>query len=92
MAKKERRQTRHEQIEQAKKIYEWLLFQRRLASNLTIASVKLISDKEEAANSRMDLEMIVRHLARSVTGKWDAIWQSYQKQFIGDRNRQVFFH
>jgi hypothetical protein len=86
-----RRQTRDEQSKEAQKIYEWLLFQRRLASNLISASVKLISDKEEAANARMDLEMIVRHLARSVTGKWDATWQSYQKHFIGDQNRQDFF-
>jgi hypothetical protein len=86
-----RRQTRYEQGKEAQKIYEWLLFQRRLASNLISASVKLINDKEEAANARMDLQMIVRQLARSETGKWDATWQSYQKHFIGDKNRQDFF-
>jgi hypothetical protein len=91
MAKKGERQPRPEQAEEAQKIYEWLLFQRRLASNLISASVKLIGDKKEAADARTDLETIVRHLARSVTGEWDATWQSYQKHFIGDQNRHVFF-
>jgi hypothetical protein len=86
-----RRQTRAEQIEEAKKIYEWLFFQRRLASNVIDASVKLISDEEEAANARLDLLLIIRDLTRSVSGRWDAVWQSYQMHFIGDQNRQNFF-
>jgi hypothetical protein len=87
-----RRQTRDEQGKEAQKIYEWLLFQRRLASNLVSASVKPITDKEEAANARMDLEMIVRHLARPALGKWNANWKSYQTHFIGNQNRQDFFN
>ena len=88
------RQTRTEQREEAQRIFEWLLFNRRLASDVISASVRLISDKEEAANAREDLKVIVWEFTAPDPEEWVAwnpIWKSYQKHFIGDRNRQDFF-
>jgi hypothetical protein len=53
-----RRQTRREQVQEAEKIYEWLIFQRELAGHLIRTSAKIIHDKEEAPDTRLDLQMI----------------------------------
>jgi len=87
-----RRQTRPEQIQEAEKIYEWLIFQRELAGDLIRNCTKTLVDKEEAADARLNLYMIVRHLAAAAApGSRSAIWQTYQHHFVGDRNREAFF-
>ena len=87
-----RRQTRIEQVQEAEKIYEWLIFQRELAGDLIRNCTKTIVDKEEAADARLDLYMIVWHLAAAAApGSVNAIWQTYQHHFVGDQNRQTFF-
>ena len=91
MAEKRKRQSRPEQVEEADKIYEWLILQRGLAGDLIGASVKLIKDEKEVADAGFDLYMIVRGLAAAAPQDWNAIWKSYQGHFIGDRNRQAFF-
>jgi hypothetical protein len=87
-----RRQTRREQVQEAEKIYEWLIFQRELAGHLIRTSAKIIHDKEEAADTRLDLQMIADALA-TVTkpGSKTALWQKYQHHFVSDRNRKRFF-
>jgi hypothetical protein len=83
---------RAEQIEEAQEIHRWLIFQRKFAGDVIRRSMKLIKDKEEAATARLDLSMIARHLARAAAAEtWDAIWKDYQRHFIGDKNRQLFF-
>jgi hypothetical protein len=91
MAEKRKRQYRPEQVEEAERIYEWLILQRGLAGDLIDASVKLLSNNREVANARFDLYMIVRTLAAAAPGNWNAVWKTYQRHFIGDRNRQAFF-
>jgi hypothetical protein len=91
MAKKERRQSRPEQVEEADKIYEMLILQRGLAGDLINASLRLISNEKEVADARFDLDMIVRSLGAAAPGSWNAIWKSYQHHFFGERNRQAFF-
>ena len=87
-----RRQTRLEQVQEAEKIYEWLIFQRELAGDLIRNCTKTIVDKEEAADARLDLYMIVSHLAGAAApGSVNAVWQTYQHHFVGDQNRQTFF-
>jgi hypothetical protein len=83
---------RAEQIQEADRIYEWLILQRGLAGDVIDASMKLISNEKERANARFDLYMIARGLAAAAPGSWNAIWKSYQHHFIGDRNRQAFFN
>src|SRR5438093_480939 len=83
---------RAKQRNEAKRIYRWVVLQRGLAGDLIRASAKLISNREEAANARMDLYMISRHLAAAAApGGCNAIWKNYQSHFIGDQNRQLFF-
>jgi hypothetical protein len=85
-------QTRLEQVEEAEKIYEWLIFQRQLAGDLIRNCTKTIINKDEAADARLDLYMIVRHLAAAAApGSRNAIWQTYEHHFDGDRNRETFF-
>lgn len=91
LVKNRKRRRRAKQIDEAEKIHRWLVFQRGLAGELIRGSVKLIDDKEEAANARLDLYMIVRDLAAAAPGSWNAIWKDYQRHFIGDENRQLFF-
>ena len=91
MAKKGRWQTRREQSEETHIIFEWLHFQRGLLSDLIRTSVKLISDKEEAATAAVNLYTIVGYLTAVPPGGSDRIWKDYQNHFIGDRNRQNFF-
>jgi hypothetical protein len=89
---KKKRQARREQIREAERIYEWLIFQRELAGDLIRKCAKTVIDKEEAANARLDLYMIVRDLAAAAApGSRNAIWQTYQHHFVGDRNRRTFF-
>ena len=91
MAKKRRRQTRREQTEEANKIFEWLHFKRGLVGDLIRASVKLISDKEEAATAFLDLYTTVGYLTCVPPGGSVRIFKKYQHHFIGDRNRENFF-
>ena len=87
-----KRQTRREQIQEAEKIYEWLIFQRELAGDLIRTSVKIVDDREEAADARLDLQMIAKALAGATKpGSMNAVWQDYQHHFVGDRNRKRFF-
>src|SRR5215471_11401918 len=68
------------------------MFQRKFAADLINASLKLIEDKEEAAIVRRDLLMIAGHLARAAAADtWDATWKPYQRHFIGEENKQLFF-
>src|SRR5262249_48688503 len=91
MANGRKRQSWPEQVEEADKIYEWLILQRGLAGDLINPIVKLISNEKEVANARFDLDMIVRTLGAAAPGSWNAVWKSYQHHFISDRNRQAFF-
>jgi hypothetical protein len=87
-----KRQTRREQVQEAEKIYEWLIFQRELAGDLIRTSLKIIDDREEAADARLDLQMIADALAGATKpGSRNAVWQDYQHHFVGDRNRKKFF-
>jgi hypothetical protein len=87
-----RRQTRRDQVQEAEKIYEWLIFQRELAGDLIRSSAKIVDDKEEAADTRLDLQMIANALAAAIKrGSKNAVWQDYQHHFVGDRNRKRFF-
>jgi hypothetical protein len=87
-----KRQTRREQVQEAEKIYEWLILQRELAGDLIRNCTKTIIDKEEAADARLDLYIIALDLAAAAApGSRNAIWQTYQHHFVGDRNRETFF-
>jgi hypothetical protein len=87
-----KRQTRREQVQEAEKIFSWLVFQRQLAGDLIRTSAKIVHDKEEAANTRVDLHMIAKALAAATKpGSRNAVWQDYQHHFVGDRNRKRFF-
>ena len=87
-----KRQTRREQVQEAEKIYEWLIFRRELAGDLIRTSVKIVDDMEEAADARLDLQMIANALAGATKpGSRNAVWQDYQHHFVGDRNRKRFF-
>jgi hypothetical protein len=87
-----KRQTRREQVQEAEKIYEWLIFQREFAGDLIRTSVKLVDDMEEAADARVDLQMIANALTEATKpGSRNAVWQDYQHHFISDRNRKRFF-
>jgi hypothetical protein len=86
------RQTRRDQVQEAEKIYEWLIFQRELAGDLIRKSAKIVEDKEEATDTRLDLEMIADVLATaSKPGSKNALWQEYKRHFVSDRNREKFF-
>jgi hypothetical protein len=86
------RQSRHEQVQEAEKIYEWLIFQRELAGYLIRTSAKVVDDREEATDTRLDLQMIADTLATvSKPGSKNALWKGYQHHFVGDRNRKRFF-
>jgi len=91
MAKKQRREMRREQIEEAEKIFESLHFKRGLVGDLIRASVKLISDREEAATAFLDLYQTVGYLTSVPPGGSVRIFKKYQHHFIGDRNRKKFF-
>jgi hypothetical protein len=91
MAERAKRQSRPEQVEEADKIYEWLIRQQGLAGDVITASMKLIINEKERADAWFDLSMIVRGLAAAAPGSWNAVWKGYQHHFIGDRNRQAFF-
>ena len=87
-----RKRTRRKQIREAERIYEWLILQRGLAGDLIRRCTRTVIDKEEAANARLDLYMIVRKLAEAAApGSVNAVWQTYQHHFVGDRNRETFF-
>jgi len=79
----QRKQTRLEQINEADEIYASLVDQRGLVADLIYASAKRIRDPAEAAHVRLDLYMIVRHLA-AATGRRStkAIWERYKHHFI----------
>src|SRR5215467_888508 len=92
MAKEKKRQSRPEQVKEAEKIYEWLIFQRELAGDLIRNCTKRIVDGEEAGDTRLDLQMIAEELAAATEpGSRNAVWQNYKNHFIGDRNRKRFF-
>ena len=87
-----KRQTRREQGQEAEKIFSWLVFQRQLAGDLIRTSAKIVDDKGEAANTRLDLHLIAKALAAAAKpGSRNAVWQDYQHHFVGDRNRKKFF-
>ena len=48
---------------EAEKITRGLIFQRELAGDLIRTSVKIVDDREEAADARLDLQMIAKALA-----------------------------
>jgi hypothetical protein len=92
MKRKRGQQTRREQIEEADKIYDWLIFQRGLAGDLIRASLKFVSNRQEVADVRLDLYMIARDLAAAATpGTWNALWKDYQRHFVSDQEKQLFF-
>ena len=87
-----RRQTRREQVQEAEKIYEWLIFQRELAGDLIRTSAKIVDDNDEATDTRLDLQMIADALATAIKrGSKSALWQEYQHHFVSDQNRKRFF-
>jgi len=87
-----RKQTRAQHVREAEKIFSWLVFQRQLAGDLIRTSAKIVDEKEEAANTRVDLHMIAKGLAAATKpGSRNAVWQDYRHHFVGDRNRKRFF-
>ena len=87
-----KRQTRREQVQEAEKIYEWLIFQRELVGDLIRTSVKTVHDRNEAANARLDLQIIAKTLSGAAKpGSRNAVWQDYQHHFVGNRKRERFF-
>ncbi len=87
----EKRQTRHEQVQEAEKIFSWLVSQRQLTGDLIRTSAKIVDDKEEAADTRLDLHMIAKALAAATKpGSGNAVWQDYQHHFVSDEHRKKF--
>lgn len=84
------RRTRAEHIQEAQEIYAWLIYYYELADNLIRASTKSIKDNNAAADARLDLSRVAWELAAADSSKFGAIWQGYQRHFIGDRNRANF--
>jgi hypothetical protein len=68
MARTGKRHSSPEQVQEADKIYEWLIRQRGLAGDVITTSMKLISNEKERADAWFDLSMIVRGLAGVAPG------------------------
>jgi hypothetical protein len=87
-----RKQARVAQVQEAERIYEWLVLQRETAGELISAMVRPIEDPDERADARVDLQQIADTLAAAIKrGSRNAVWQDYQHHFVGDRNRKRFF-
>jgi hypothetical protein len=87
-----RKQSRPEQIQEAERIYEWLVLQQETGGDLIGAMVRGIEDPDERADVRVDLQQIADTLATAIkSGSKNAVWQHYQHHFVGDRNRNRFF-
>src|SRR5439155_482994 len=87
-----KRNERAKQVEEADQIYTWLIRQRGLVRDLIHAAAARVTDPAEASKVRLDLYLIVRHLAAAAaSGSPNAIWQNYKHHFVSDRNRAEFF-